>query len=174
MQDEYSLVLRPLDYYNFIYPFGQEIMSEMAYYFSNHNSNLEYIDNVADWIEALKRITTKWAERWHNPSTRPKLLVTEESSVFTIHDSRGDKPLRYEISETEIRILDMLETHRNTISLMAGLKDIAPAKIEESLLFLREKKLIFEEKESMLSLIATHDAQAILKELVSKPEEIIA
>ena len=74
--EEYGLDLHPLDYYSLIYPFPEEALDNLAYYFGDSNSGAEYAQMVSKWIGRTKR-------RWIAGSTPGRITKLPQNSSFT-------------------------------------------------------------------------------------------
>ncbi|WP_089921376.1 RiPP maturation radical SAM C-methyltransferase [Chitinophaga rupis] len=160
--DSYGLDLHPLDYYSFIYPFEATVMSNMAYYFADHNYNSEYIRHAAKWVQRLQQIVTAWGERWKRTGDLPVLKLLNEHGRQVIFDTRHTYE-RYVLSPVHLAILEVLSTHKNKAAAFNALPGFPQNELEEGLAFLFEKGLIFEEKGSMLSLIPATGIHDVVK-----------
>lgn len=160
---EYNLNLKPLDYYKMVYPYSDEALFRMAYYFADQNYDAEYIQAVSRWIDKLRPLVDDWNERWRsseNSLSRPRLFVEEESDGgMLVFDSRGETVRRYPLSAVGKAILDCMHIHRSKSSILAELAEVPADQVEEELDYLMSKGLIFEERGSMMSLVFNSDVQ---------------
>src|SRR5829696_5707902 len=91
--EEYKLDLHPLDYYSLIYPFEENDLENMAYFFADTNVDAEYTQTTSRWIGRVREQVTRWVDKWRQPSraTIPKLFFKEERDGTIILDTRfGD------------------------------------------------------------------------------------
>ncbi|MGB8508004.1 MAG: RiPP maturation radical SAM C-methyltransferase [Pyrinomonadaceae bacterium] len=152
---EYGLDLHPLQYYRLTYPFPEESLNNLAYYFADSNMKAKYFVDMANWIGKLKGLVTNWAVRWHNQDAtqRPKLYFKQTGdSTNVIYDSRGERPVEYAVSDSERRLLETLNSPGRPLSVARSL-DITPAEAEASLASLQSKNLLFQEGDRYLSLV---------------------
>ena len=70
---QYGLDLHPSDFYRFIYPFSEEVLQRIAYYFSDHVYSAEYIANVSKWSGRIQERVAYWRSRWSGSGVFPKL-----------------------------------------------------------------------------------------------------
>ncbi len=93
--EEYGLDLHPLDYYSLIYPFSEEALSNMAYYFADFNIGAEYAQTMSRWIGKIKEKIDLWIEAWKNDEVVPELVVYEDGAQTMIRDSRNGRVNEY-------------------------------------------------------------------------------
>lgn len=152
-KDEYGLDLHPLDYYSLIYPFPEEALDNLAYYFADTNSSAEYAQTVSKWIGRIKEKIDRWIDAWKDDPV-PKLLLRESGDQNFITDSRSGEVLEYPITATSARILDVLADKAKRVGDVAReLSDVEGLNAAEEIAFLREKGLLFQEEDRYLSLV---------------------
>jgi len=86
----------------------------------------------------------------HNP---PQLLFKQEGDETLIHDSRSRQEVQYPISETTQRILQYLDQPHKKADLLKQFDQFSPAEIEQTMVFLQERGLLFEEDDRFMSLV---------------------
>jgi hypothetical protein len=150
---EYGLDLHPLDYYSLIYPFPQEMLNNMAYYFADFNIGAEYAQTMSQWIGKIKEKIDHWIDAWKNEETHPELVLYENGGGPTIRDSRWGELREYQITDVSARILKLLTDKPKKIgdvaNEFAGVEGFDAAR---ELDLLREKRLLFEEDNRLMSL----------------------
>jgi ribosomal peptide maturation radical SAM protein 1 len=167
--EKYKLSLRPLDYYQLIYPIEERGLSNLAYYFVDANLDAPYFKSMTQWIDKLKELISNWNERWHERSgrNRPKLYCKYDGSVALIHDSRRNGSVEYRISEAEYRVLERLTTPGRLPDITQTLSSISEREVEDVMRSLLDRKLIFLEAERYISLVLFPAAQTGLSSDVS-------
>lgn len=152
---EYGLDLHPLDYYKLTYPFADETIANMAYYFADHNYDAEYIRITAQWLRKLEELVGEWVQRWQfgKNTIKPKLYLYHDRGQDAIYDSRSGKVVKYALGEVGKAILNHLSSHKNKVGLFQELSHIPADLLEEELASLQDKGFLFEERGSMLSLV---------------------
>jgi ribosomal peptide maturation radical SAM protein 1 len=156
--ESYNLELKPVDYYSFIYPYSEDTLAVMAYYFTDRNYKAEYITLVAKWYERLNALISKWNLNWEDPAHIPQLSLVQEAAAYMVHDSRNGTLLTYPVSETGKAILDSLSVYKNKKAILDELAFYPAAEVESELEYLLAKELLFEERGSLLSLVMIADS----------------
>ncbi|MGW0801468.1 RiPP maturation radical SAM C-methyltransferase [Nonomuraea sp. NPDC002799] len=141
---DFGLDLRPVDHYRLTYPFPEESLSRLAYYF-NDRAVAPYMIAVAKWIRPLTAAVTAWSRGWEDGDPPVLRLDQEDGGSWVVTDSRSGTLSRYELDEAVARTLLVLERPTR-------LDRLAPedaAHVGE----LRERGLIFAEGERAMSLV---------------------
>ena len=58
--DAYGLDLRPLDFYSLVYPFPDEDIKDLAYFWADHRFSNRYMFNVARWQRKIEGAVDHW------------------------------------------------------------------------------------------------------------------
>jgi ribosomal peptide maturation radical SAM protein 1 len=157
-QEKYGLNLRPYDYYGFVFPFGQDAIRDMAYYFVDFGGGSDYTSGVGKWHDKLTQQMDKWIAAWRNKSgTPPKLhveSVTDDSAL--IFDSRRGVGQKHEVSGVSKTALDLLITPMSVNELAARL-GASPEKAETAIMELDSLGLLFEDEKRYVSLVLRRD-----------------
>ncbi|MGI5272917.1 RiPP maturation radical SAM C-methyltransferase [Nonomuraea sp. CA-218870] len=140
---EFGLDLRPVDHYRLTYPFPEESLSRLAYYF-NDRSVAPYMIGVAKWIRPLTAAVAGWSRGWEGGDP-PVLRLEEDDGSWIVHDSRSGTMSRYELDEAVARTLLVLERPTR-------LDRLTPDETGH-LGELRERGLIFTEGERAMCLV---------------------
>ncbi|HEY1528472.1 MAG TPA: RiPP maturation radical SAM C-methyltransferase [Candidatus Angelobacter sp.] len=150
---QYGLDLHPSDFYSFIYPFSDESLHNMAYYFSDHNYSAAYIRAVSEWSWKIREKVAQWRSRWDVESAqlRPKLQwVRGEGAANVICDSRSGNEVVHQLNANDTRLLKHLTIPRKMGDLATTL---SPMDVEGGIYNLQQRGLIFEEDKRYLSLV---------------------
>ncbi|WP_163340979.1 RiPP maturation radical SAM C-methyltransferase [Desulfopila sp. IMCC35008] len=146
---EYQLDLHPYDFYGLTYPFDEESLSQLAYFFADHNSRAEYALQLSRWLQQLREKVTAWLNSWYAPENkeRPKLHFLDEQQVF---DSRFDAGRTIVLRAEEAVLLRRLEQQAGCEKLIVEFGSGITAALEA----LQKHRLLFKEGELFMSLVA--------------------
>ena len=147
---EYGLNLQPLDWYPLTYPWSDEVLSRLAYYFADHNYGAAYALNAAKMVMRLREKVERWTARWASAATVPRLELRRGATGTTVFDSRPDLAVEYEIGAGTVRLLDALATPKKVVNLV---KELPGLDVQAELERVRERRLVFQEGDRILSLI---------------------
>ena len=151
---EYELDLHPLPYYGLTYPFSDESLRKVAYYFADSNLKATYFVEMAKWIGTLKALVEAWKAKW-NPeklSQRPKLYFTEKDGQPAIYDSRFEEPVVHRITATDVQVLKWLNKPGRVRDVAHKLQ-LSVDEAESRFGALKEMGVIFQEDDRYLSLV---------------------
>lgn len=150
---EYNLDLTPMDFYSLTYPFPDRDLRQLAYFFQDMNISA-YMENAIAWIGRLNEEIDEWKRRWEaGGDERARLcLDRDEAGEWSIYDSRFGAPRRIEADEVTRAVLQRLSSPARPEELAADL-GLAPEAVSRRLRTLREDRMLFEEKGSILSLV---------------------
>lgn len=152
--EHYRLDLRPLDFYSLIYPFNEESLSNLAYYFSDQNAGAEYAEIAARWIDRVREKVTAWAESWQKASPSPPSLHLEREGTETfVYDSRAGQEKKHRLTEAGVKTLSLLNQPKRADALTKDLESFRGADPIKEIEFLKESGLIFQEGDKYLSLV---------------------
>lgn len=173
--DEYNLDLHPFDFYRLVYPFDEDALYDLAYYFMDHNFSAEYFGEMMAWINQINAKITLWQQCWSatEPSKRAALYLTTTDDGATIHDSRSGELIEYPISAACHQLLATLNQAMPQKRLYTDLPTLSSSVIDRELAFCQEKGLLFQEGERLLSLVQPRQASysyAEIVAMVAKPE----
>ena len=152
---EYGLELTPLDYYRFTYPFDEEKLADLAYYFMDRNTNAKYFLTMVRWVGKVREKFQPWHDSWHggNGSNRPQLYCAHKNGSSMIHDTRSGKPIDHSINEVGTLMLELMEKPKRITELDRELAHISQTDLEKEMTALQEKGLLFREGERYFSLV---------------------
>ena len=150
---EYGLDLHPLDYYSLIYPFPEEALDNLAYYFADTNTDAPYAQTVSKWIGKIREKIDHWITAWRN-GPPPKLVLSGTGDESTIIDSRSGEVKEYHVGAIGSRILKVLADKPKRVGDVAReCSDVAGFDARKEVAGLREKGLLFQEEDRYLSLV---------------------
>lgn len=151
--NEYGLRLRPLDYYSLIYPFPEDALNEMAYYFADTNTDAAYAQTVSRWIGKIREKIDRWVNAWRSGAA-PQLILRGSGEESTIIDSRSGAVKEYHIGATGSRVLNVLADKAKRVGDVAReCSDIVGLDAAKEVADLRAKGLLFQEEDRYLSLV---------------------
>ncbi len=154
---EYGLNLRPLDYYSLIYPFPQDALDNLAYYFADTNTDAEYAQTMSKWIGRIREKADRWINAWRNGPV-PKLVLSGNGDESMITDSRSGEVKEYRIGAIGARVLNVLADKPKRVGDVAReFSDIPGFDARKEVAGLREKGLLFQEDDRYLSLVINGD-----------------
>ncbi|HEX6371126.1 MAG TPA: RiPP maturation radical SAM C-methyltransferase [Longimicrobium sp.] len=148
---EYGLDLHPLDWYELTYPFPRESLSELAYYFSDHNYTAPYAMNAARMVGRLREKVDRWKAQW-NSDARAELRLVQRDGDWHVFDSRSGEPLEHPLTDDARRVLEGLATAKKPANLA---KELEGVDVDAEIAWLMERGLLFHENERYMSLIIT-------------------
>ena len=156
---EYGLDLHPFDFYGMSYPFDEESLSNLAYYFRDATSNARYTRLMSEWIDRVRERVDWWQSRWHNVDQLlpPKLQFKDNSTV--VYDSRSGRALERQVGDVGKQVLDFLHGRPADISrIAAGLSHLSGTDFAKEVALLRSRGLVFQEGDRYLSLVLAREA----------------
>jgi ribosomal peptide maturation radical SAM protein 1 len=149
--DQYGLDLHPSDFYGFIYPFDQETLHKIAYYFADHNYSADYVAAVSAWSARLRDRVARWRARWQDRNlSQPKLEWRQSGSTTVVYDSRDSIAVEHALGETATAMLHHLSSAKSRRDLVST---FAEADVRHELDQLLALGLIFEEDDRVMSLV---------------------
>lgn len=149
----YGLDLHPLDFYSYIYPFGESDIKDFAYYFADRNINAEYFTTVARWIGKLQTKVNDWRALWGSSRTGgpPELFFQGNSTI--VRDSRHGPVLHHDVGRVGKLLLNFLEKPGRIGETLKLFKDLHGIDAANEIKQLESDGLIFREDDRLLSLV---------------------
>jgi ribosomal peptide maturation radical SAM protein 1 len=162
--EEYKLDLHPLDYYALIYPFEENDLENMAYFFADTNIDAEYAQTTFRWIGPVREQVTRWVEKWQQPSlaTIPKLFFKEERDGTTILDTRFGDAIEHDVGAVGRDLLRYMNKPKDPVDITRKFDHLTGFDAEREIGLLREKRLLFTEMGRFLSLVLDRDTPGTL------------
>ncbi len=153
--EKYELDLQPYDFYKLVYPFSQESLVNLAYYFTNLNYGAEYLA-LGKWFSKIGEKVKSWQQQWSNQMP-PKLFYKEHGQAAVVSDSRSGKVVERHIDEVGKELLDHLAKPVTLSGLHAELSHISNFDPVKEISYLQSLGLVFQEGEYFMSLVLPDD-----------------
>jgi ribosomal peptide maturation radical SAM protein 1 len=144
---EYGLNLHYVDHYNLTYPFAEESLANLAYYFADRSGDAEYFRAMTKWIGKVREKVDAWKDCWEK--LPPTLHYEEHDHRRFIVDTRSGSRVEFELSQPGQQLLDLLSAPRRRTDLVSSLK----IEVDRELDWLLGNGLLFEEDERFLNLV---------------------
>ncbi len=172
--ESYGIKLKPYDFYKLIYPFEEQQLDDLAYFFVDTNYSARHIELVAKWIDKLRQQMDHWHERWNqrDQGLKPRLLFKWRGDSRVIYDSRSGVGQEHEPGELGMQILNILDTPMKPARMLKRLS-VSEQELSAELEKLLEKRLVFREGDLWMHLIVEPKAgdESPLAELVDNFEQ---
>jgi ribosomal peptide maturation radical SAM protein 1 len=157
---EYGLDLVPYEFYSAIYPFGEEALANLAYYFEDRNYDADYLVRLVRWQDRLTAAVGEWRKRWEGTDghLKAQLRLKPDETSPVVYDTRTGEVREHRLSQLG---LDLLVAMR--LRGLAGrhlLEQVAAdeAAIAAELSRLEELGLVFEEDGRFICLVMDVEA----------------
>lgn len=157
--DSYGLQLSPYEFYRFIYPFGEEALRNMAYYFEDQNYRAAYLASVAAYQTRLQAAVDHWRARvtGQDGGLPARLDLIEESrdedGEAVVRDTREGTLVEHRLSPLARRVLaGLYDRGRRPADLARDLGEDEAA-VAAEVARLEGARLLFEEDGRYLSLV---------------------
>lgn len=156
---QYGLDLRPSDFYSFIYPFSEDVLYNIAYYFADHNYAAPYIAAVSEWSSKVRAKVEHWRSVWEDGNQRvfPKLVWRQKGELTIVYDSRSGIEVEHKLSCDATALLQHLVIPKRLSDIISIFNNFDAAAEVASLC---QKGLLFEEDQRFLSLVVEEDEHA--------------
>jgi magnesium-protoporphyrin IX monomethyl ester (oxidative) cyclase len=153
--EEYGLRLVPLDWYAFTYPFGDEVMDDLAYYFANKNYGVSYLAPLAERLPRLQAAVAAWQERYSGKDgkLRPALFFAGGEDGSAVHDTRTGELQVHRLDAAGREILARLAAPARIRTLAAELAHLGEPLLGARLAELEERRLVFRENDRVMSVV---------------------
>jgi ribosomal peptide maturation radical SAM protein 1 len=150
---DYGLDLHPMDNYALTYPFGPGSLSDLAYFFADHNI-APYALNAIQWHGQLTELVDEWIAVWRGAEPRVLRLEGPDATGWSIRDSRSGRSVVYPTDEPMGLLIRRLSSPRRQeqVEWPGGSDDLSTR-----LAWLRERAMLFEEDGRILSLVVSGD-----------------
>lgn len=154
---EYGLKLRPADFYGMIYPFPQEDLEHLAYFFRDEDFQAPYITSTAKWLGRLRERISHWHARWQQGKEgglKPDLRFKEDGEGgWLVYDSRSGKVVEHRIGAQGLRVLQALTQQHKLSRLVEKLPGLSLEEVTQEVEALQKLGLLFEENGMYLSIV---------------------
>ena len=160
---EYGLDLKPLCFYELVYPFSSDDLNHLAYFFEDQNYNAPYIQLTVNWFRKIQERIGHWRTRYYRQDNlhKPSLEFFRDGNSRVIRDSRSETIENYEISDTGMKILEMLDSPKTPARLARLLGELDEREVEVEIECLHKHKLLFQDGASYLSLVVESGRECI-------------
>lgn len=160
-REEYGLDLHPTDNYALTYPFEPEALTQLAYFFADHNY-APYTLTAIRWHEKLAALIEEWKQARQEAAAEPRELCLEGSDAagWRVRDSRSGKSVVHEVDGPMSSLIRTLSSPRN-VRQLAPEWDGGAEDLERRLGWLREHAMLFEEDGKKLSLVLSGDDEDV-------------
>jgi magnesium-protoporphyrin IX monomethyl ester (oxidative) cyclase len=150
---EYELDLHPVEYYELIYPFGEESLSNLAYYFTDRNLRAKYFLAAAKWMGKLRAKFDVWWKLWHDGPSYPELYLKRVDGGHVVHDTRTGELIEHPLSELALGVLNLMIKPQRIVNVADALGHLPGFDAAREVSSLQAKGLLFQEGELFLSLV---------------------
>ena len=138
---EYGLTLTPFDYYGLTYPFAEDAVASLAYYFMDDSGDAEYLRHVNHWLPELRRAFAAWHARWYAPGELPPPRL-HRLPDGRVHDSRFGAVELHTLSAAEDSLLRHLDKPAGRSALPEALAGAVDGLLSRRLLFAEGGRLM--------------------------------
>lgn len=164
-QQSYGLDLHPSDFYRFLYPFEEEVMAEMIYYFVDHNYASRYLSTMSVYRDKIQAEVERWHERWgaRDGLLSPTLRLDPENPQVVL-DTRYGNEVRHDLGKTGSAALAYLSLPKRVGDLGEYLaREVGDESVDAGGLLadLKERRLVFEEREMFLSVLLPDGGEGV-------------
>lgn len=130
----------------YIYPYDEKELNQMAYFYMNAHPEKTYSSAIIKMIERINKKINHWVALWKEDRI-PMLYKYDDKRIF---DSRGNVVEFHELSDTEMRMIDFLDSVKSKEQLSQHF-----GKQETHMLLqrLNEFKLVWSEGDKYISLL---------------------
>ena len=161
--EKYGLKLRPLAASELVYPFNEEVRTNLMLWFEDHGSG-EYAKCRDTYWEPVRKALLRWQKRWYVGYLSrmlgaswnvpvPMLLFKPKGDRLVVHDSRSGKILEHEISDRGLEVLRILAEPCSLERLGQALRSVSAEEVGQEVAALQRLGLLFEEEGRFLSLV---------------------
>ncbi len=158
--ERYGLDLRPYEVPRMIYPFDDDVLSDVVYCFvDDGNYTAAYFKPVLKWVDRIRDGIDRWWLRWHGQegSVPPKLFIHEHGRSTVVYDSRSGEVVEHQVGEVGRRVLEDLTRPRRLSDLAADWGHLPGFDPQEEVAFLQERGLLFQEGDRYMSLVFSEE-----------------
>lgn len=145
---DFGLDLEPLDFYRYVYPYSDEVLGQLAYYFQDRNYTAAYVQTLAEWLTRLEAMVERWRVRYLGlDGLEPARLASHRDAqgIWTVVDTRRGERQEVYFDAAASAMVDRLQRPTAIEQL--------PAEQLATLEHLRAQRLLFEERGRALSLV---------------------
>ncbi|MEU2559753.1 RiPP maturation radical SAM C-methyltransferase [Streptomyces longispororuber] len=158
-RDEYGLALQPLEFYRLAYPVvPDEQLHDLAYFFVDENMAPYQLQSI-EWITKLRELTDAWHAAWQQ-DTPPRLVLTADGAGDPgVLDTRFGTRRWIPVEPGTEALLRRLTSPARPAKLASDL-GVPIDQVRARLAELADRKILFEESGTVISLVTTETAAA--------------
>jgi len=159
---EFELDLSPYEFYGFIYPFPEESLAQMAYYFQDRNYEAKYLVEMIAWQERLNAGVAHWRARWDmaDGGLKPRLSFEKRGATTVVHDTRSGESVVHEVGRLTLEVLEQLHAKGKNLRFLSKHVEVGEEALAEEVARLVDLGLLFEEDGRYISLVLAEDRPA--------------
>lgn len=160
---EYGLELAPYAFYSSIYPFGEEALGRLAYYFEDRNYDADYLVRLVSWQDRLTAAVQRWRTRWDGTDGKLKadLRLQTLGDSHVVDDTRNGEVRRHVLTPLGLTLLRAVSAKGLGPSHLAERIGVDAATLAAELARLQELGLLFEEEGRFIGLVFGVEAAEI-------------
>ena len=162
--EEYGLDLHPYDHYGWTYPFSEDVLMNIAYFFDDRNNiNADYFRLMIKWLEKTRRLVKKaWVDPWgyEDSQRRPRLFFKDQGRSNIVVDSRSGEIQEYRIDAVARRLLEFADERARKLQNFADeFKGVADFDAEKQVAMLVDKGLLFHHEGRYMNLVLPRESE---------------
>jgi len=161
--EQYGLKLKPLETSELVYPFNEDVRTNLMFWFEDHGAG-EYARCRDKYWEPVRKALLRWEKRWYMGYLSrmqegswnvpiPMLLFKPKGDHIVVHDSRSGKILEHELSDRGLEVLRILAKPCSPEELGQALGSVSAAEVQQEVAALQRLGLLFEEEGRYMSLV---------------------
>ena len=156
--EDFGIQLQPFDSYDYVYPFGDDAIRNIAYYFTD-DSMSDYQIAMIEWLDTLKEEVTAWRGKWIKaPGKAPRLYARSECGQTIVEDTRFGAPRSDVLTSEMARLLDHLQRPRQIDEALRTLSSTCGTAAGSAFEIARGRQWLFEDEERVVSLVMEHES----------------
>ncbi len=161
---EFGLELVPYDFYRFLYPFEEDALRQIAYYFRDRNYDAPYMVGRAAWLDRISRQVERWKAHWSadGGGLKAQLCLKRRDGLSVVLDTRSGERKEIELTEAGAQLLRLLSQRGHRMADIARQAHIDPVQAEDEITRLQSQGLLFEEGGRFLSLVLEEEEAAAI------------
>jgi ribosomal peptide maturation radical SAM protein 1 len=160
--EQYGLKLQPYNFYEYVYPFDKESITNLAYYFQNTDYAAAYNKAMIRWLGKLQMAVAEWNSRWSTSTTLfPELYFPDEDNPSLVVDTRSGKHVEHDVGELGGKVLAAMTKPTSATMLTKIIKDMPDFDAASVLTKLQEKNLLFNEGSRFVSLVLPRRGKSV-------------
>jgi ribosomal peptide maturation radical SAM protein 1 len=144
-REVHGLNLRPLEMYQYLYPFPPAAIVDIAYYFFDANFNAPYQVAMRKKLRALQEAVGRWRRRFggEDGALPAELFLVSRDGRWIVRDSRDGQLTEHELNDESHTMLRRLANPVNR------------AEIDDAvtLQWLCDRRLVFQENDRIMSIV---------------------